>query len=264
MLKIWAVLFLVFFSYHSVAALRSFGHNLSHTDYIPVDHHCTVGIQISGCGTSHYFVGTSPFLLYDYNMSNLYLKFHVKKTKALTHTIEFAYFNTFEKKGTYEFKYDMRAYWAYYILSLSVAPNYKIHINLVGGYFSNEKYPFSLHRPTINKNPTQWNLTTLHEVQVTDHFVMQAELGVIHIFATYPRVHMGASLIYRWKRLLVQFGFTVSSTLDGLIVDTNNLARMDYQQYLLRTAQGYNGEFYRGYIRTDFSLHPEIALQFYF
>lgn len=252
---------------------RPFGHNLSHTDFFPKNT-CSAGLQVIACGNTKWAAGVSPFLLGIYNMANIYFLYRIgEKPNGDRQTVQFAYFNTFGEEDLIDpvrpqFRtnstYQQESVMAYYIYSQSVQENYRLHWNVSVGYYMDDKQPFSLRRPTHYRRDYQLNITTLHEVQATDYMGIQGELGFMHLEDKYPRFHGGASLYFKGKSWLFQFGFTMTSTIDGMFVNPEQPNRYDYQQELRRTTNGYNDPFDEDKIKEDFSLHPEVAIQYLF
>jgi hypothetical protein len=270
-------LFLPFFTNVSLASFydenRPFGHNLSHTDYFPKNS-CSVGLQVVACGNSRWAAGTSPFLLGMYNMANIYFLSRLgREINGNKKTLQLAYFKTYNEENRIypgrpsrrlNSSYQQHSVMAYYIYSQNVRDNYRLHWNVSASYFMDDKHPFSLRRPTYYRRPYQLNLTTLHEVQMTEYMGIQGELGFMHLEDKYPRFHGGASLYFKSKRWLFQFGFTLTSTLDGMFVNPEQPNRFDYQQELRMRTNGYDDPFDKDKIKEDFSLHPEIAIQYHF
>jgi hypothetical protein len=252
---------------------KPFGHNISHTDYFP-EKTCSAGLQVVACGAETWAIGTSPFLIGIYNMANVYfIKRLDREITGNKKTIQLAYFDTFNETDNIStvnpaFRlnstYQQKSVMAYYIYSQDIRDNYRLHWNTSISYFFDEKYPFSIRRPTFYRRKYQLNLTTLHEVKMTEYMGIQGELGMIHLEDRYPRLHTGASLFFKSKHWLVQFGFTLTGTLDGLFVSPDQPTRADYQQELRSRTSGYNGPFDKDKIKEDFSMHPEVAIQYLF
>jgi hypothetical protein len=252
---------------------RPFGHNLSHTDYFP-ENSCSVGLQVVACGKKRWAIGTSPFLISIYNMNNIYFLTRLgREINGNKKTLQVAYFNTFSEEDIdnpnnssrrLNSKYQQHSVMAYYIYSQNVRDNYRLHWNTSVSYFFDDKQPFSLRRPTYHRRKYQLNFTTLHEVKMTEFMGIQGELGMIHLEDRYPRVHTGASLFFKSKHWLFQLGFTLTSTPDGLFVNPVEPNRFDYQQELRLNKNGYNDPFDKNKIKEDFSMHPEIAIQYLF
>lgn len=252
---------------------RPFGHNLSHTDFFP-KRGCSVGFQAVVCGRDTWAAGVSPFLVSVYNMANFYFMTRLgREINGNKKTLQIAYFDTFGEKdivsrinpaNRLNSSYQQKAVWAYYIYSQDIKDNYRLHWNTSVGYYFDDKHPFSLRRPTLRKRKYQLNFTTLHEVKMTEYMGIQGEIGFIHIEDRYPRVHTGASLYFRNKRWLVQFGFSLTATWDGLFVSPEEPNRFDYQQELRMTSAGFNQDFDPTKVKEDFSMHPEFAIQYRF
>lgn len=267
----WLTLFSTFASFHENN--RPFGHNLSHTDFFPKKS-CSVGLQVVACGRETWAVGTSPFLIGIYNMTNIYFLTRIgREINGNKKTLQMAFFDTFSEENKIDpnrptrrlnSHYQQQSVMAYYIYSQNVRDNYRLHWNTSVSYFFDDTHPFSLRRPTYHRRKYQLNFTTLHEIQATEYMGIQGELGFMHLEDRYPRFHGGASLYFKGKHWLVQFGFTLTSTVDGLFVNPEQPNRFDYQQELRMRTNGYNDPFDKNKIKEDFSLHPEVALQYLF
>lgn len=277
-MKIKYFTFLIFVvTFHARAgfheANRPFGHNLSHTDYFPKKS-CSVGVQVIACGRENWAIGTSPFLISIYNMNNLYFIRRLgREINGNKKTLQVAFFDTFSEEdristvnpnARLNSSYQQTSAMAYYIYSQNIRDNYRLHWNTTVSYFFDDKYPFSLRRPTIRRRKYQLNFTTLHEVKMTEYMGIQGEVGLIHLEDLYPRLHTGASLFFKSQRWLFQIGFTLTSTMDGLFVNAMEPNRFDYQQELRIDSRGYEGPFDKNKIKEDFSMHPEIAIQYHF
>ena len=153
---------------------------------------------------------------------------------------------------------------AYYIYSQNIRENYRLHWNASLSYFFDDKYPFSIRRPTFYGRKYQINLTTLHEVKISERVGIQGEIGVIHVEDRYPKIHTGASLFIKTKRWLFQIGLTLTGTVDGLFVNPDQPTRDDYQQELRVLRDGHNGPLDKNKVKEDFSMHPEVAIQYLF
>lgn len=253
--------------------VRSFGHNLSHTNYILEKEKCTFGLQVIGCKIKKSFLGISPFLYAFYNMHNLYYRLNLNSNGTYRNSIELAYFKTFddderpkESSSIFDKIYKMEAVWIYYIFTFNISNGYKLHLNTIGNYYSDDERPFSLRRPTIERNPFQLNISSLHEINLSKHFDLLAEIGALHVLDEYPRVHMGTSFLYKNGKFSAQLGFTFSTTLNGLIIDSANPIRRDLQQFLIYQEAGYKSEYTtrENLIKQDFAIHPEVAIQYNF
>ncbi len=251
-------------------SLRPLGHSFSHTDYLADGHKATAGLQALGIPFPNMLLATSPYLLYEYNMWNLYFRRRVKEGERWIQTIEVAYFKgdrsiSARSKDRYALGYySMEAFWGYYIWTLKLPNKNKLHINTNLNYYSTDKFPFSLHRPTMDRSPFQLNQSVLLEAHLTDSVSLLSELGLLHLNDEYPRVQAGASIFKAFTHWTLQVGFSMTATIDGLFVDHTNQARQDYQQELRWRPEGFYGPLERQKVKEDFALHPEIFFQYYF
>ena len=274
-IKLWPIL-VVIFAFQNTAFSqenKSFGHNVSHNTFVPEDT-CTIGIQLVGCGRSkpQVVVGTSPFLLIWYNMLNLYLGKSFKSSESLEHSFQFSYFKTYsddiEQDPLYlDYRlndgYRQESTMLYYILAKEINSFYKFYLNLSFYYYFIGSHPFSIRRPTLGNRPSQYNITSLHELHIDERNYFQFELGVLHLRAVYPYIHSGASFVHSAKHWLFQFGLSVTSTFSSL-TKAGREDREDYASILFERKKGYNDRMDRNKIKNDISIHPEITLQYFF
>ncbi len=270
------LLVLVIFTFQDTAFSqenKSFGHNVSHNTYIPQDN-CTMGVQLVGCGWSdtQIVVGTSPFLLIWYNMFNLYLGKSFKTSETLEHAFQLSYFETYSddiEEDPYYVDYRLnndyrqQSTMFYYILGKEVSSFYKFYLNVSFYYYFKGSHPFSIRRPTLENRPSQYNLTTLHELHIDERNYFQLELGILHLRAIYPYVHSGASFVHSTKHWLFQFGVSVTSTFSSLTRASRD-DREDYASILFERRKGYDGAVNRSNIKNDISIHPEMTIQYFF
>jgi len=252
---------------------KSFGHNVSHNTFIPEDN-CTVGIQLVGCGWSdpQFVVGTSPFLLIWYNMFNFYLGKSFKTSETVEHAFQLSYFETFSddiEEDPYYVDYRLnndyrqQSTMFYYIFGKKLSSFYKFYLNFSFYYYFKGSHPFSIRRPTLENRPSQYNVTTLHELHIDERNYFQFELGVLHLRAIYPYIHSGASFVHWTKHWLFQFGISVTSTFSSLTRASRD-DREDYARILFERRKGYNERVDRSNIKNDISIHPEMTIQYFF
>ncbi len=246
----------------SEESLKTFGHSLSNTSSVLKSGQCSLGLQATACGlTDDLSIGSSPWLWLGYNMSNLFVRQRVAETEKTQHAFQLGLFKTFEVPVD-RTTYDMEGLWLSYIQSFEIEDHYTLHINYIGNYYTNDRRPFSLRRPTVNRNPFQFNLSSLHEVKLSSGLFLLGELGVLGATEKYPHLHTGASLQVRAKSFLVHIGFTMTSTLTALFSPS---ARYDYHSELISYEEGLDYPFLdEDLIKRDFSIHPEFALQYFF
>lgn len=271
---VWSLFFsfLAYFSTSLAEEVRPFGHNISQTDFLP-QKTCSIGSQVALCSDGEWGIGTIPFLYTTYNMNSLFLRKRIVQDEKTTHSIQAAYFKTIPQQteiyedewGSFEFTpgYDQEAYWLTYIYSHQYSANYRLHLNFSGQYYLNDRQPFSLRRPTINRSPFQYNITSLHEGNLTKNFGIMGEFGVLHLTDKYSRIHTGASLFYKRGGFYAQVGLSMTSTYTSLF-DGRVSGRNDYQAELQSYEDGFNQPLDEEKIQNDFSIHPEVAVQYQF
>ncbi len=247
------------------------GHNVTATSWVLRKGQCTVGFQIVGCGLNdRTTLGTSTFLLNYYDMASVAFR-HVLKDSAETRTaVQLDYFKTYGVRKLREGNailtnggYDMEAVWLMWIKTWRFRPDYHFHVNIHTNYYFNERMPFSLRRPYLDKTPFQLNIMTMHEVDLVSNWVMKGELGIIDALRNPAHLHSGATIGQNFNRLHWHFGFSMTSTLLALFSPSH---RYDYQQHLRAwDIDGYNSNFKdKDDINYDFSIHPELSIQYYF
>lgn len=259
------------------------GQNLSITTETLRQGHCSIGLQLVGCGlTDRLTFGTSPWMWDDYQMANIGFRQAFDVAADERWAVQAIYFKTtaperaqaapdiipldsFEQpasqtpvSGTYE----MEAYWLIVARTKIMSPSYRLHLNGHLNYYVDETMPFSLRRPSLTKSPWQVNLTMLHELKLVDTWSLWGELGVLDLLRDPMRVHTGASLAKSWGSLSGHIGFTLTSTPEALF---SPLSRVDYQQILRFSSwKGYDRELDPERVRMDYALHPEFSLQYTF
>lgn len=262
--------FFIFFIIRAVFALEnvgSLGHNVSHTDYMLGKDTCTIGIQFVGCRAWNFALGSSPLLYVNYNTNNVFTRTTLTKKGPHTHTFESAYFKTFNDQNSTQLShapYHYEAIFAYYIYSFKYDSNVKVHFNTIYNYYINDKYPFSIRRPTVKRSPHQVNIASLIESSVTERIFVLSEFGFLHVTDTYPRLHAGSSLGYRNDVIYMHLGFTMTGTLRGIFVNNQNPNRFDLQQSAFNRRNGYydfDPVADRNAIKEDFSIHAEFSIQ---
>lgn len=262
------------------------GHNVTQTAWVYPKGRCTFGTQLAGCGlTEKLTLATSPWLSYSYNMINANVRYQLSARDTLAKAVQLGYFRTYKtgrklpaeadpnspiydsyycyyawNKSCFT-GYEMDAAWLYFAQSERVSSTYNLHWNVSVAYYWNDKKPFSLRRPQKGDSPWQVNLMTLHEFHMSGPWYLQGELGILGVQRKYPPFHSGASLSYRTKRWLAQFGFSATGSLDSWLARN----RRDYHSEALEYPNGLDEFEYSDYaMRTDFSIHPELLIQYFF
>jgi hypothetical protein len=256
----------------ALAEVRSFGHLLSRNDYILDDHRCVVGLIFSGCRIESTLIGTSPFLIFGYDLNNIFIRQRISESEDIINTIDLGFVDNIHKKNAddefYYFQehelYDMRAGMFSFITTFKVQEKIKVSWNNSLFYYPNYRKPFSLRRPDPKVKKMQLNSTLLFENFFTNNMSMTSELGFLQFNGQYPRIQAGASLDFHSSNFIVKIGFSVTSTWSGFFVNAARTSRNDYQQELLRTSEGYYQTLDTEKTKYDFALHPEINIQYVF
>ena len=237
------------------------GHNLSATSDILKPGYCALGLDVAACGVTRRFtLGTSTWLLYDYNMYSLAGRFVLSQdAKRNRWAMQVNYFKTFpvSRAG----RYKMESTWLKVIRTLNFARHYRMHINFDVAYYQNEQMPFSLRRPYVKNTPWQFNLSALNEVDFVDGWFALFEAGFLDFARTPLHVHGGASIGKVWRNFSFHFGASITSALAAL---DQPLARDDYQQRLRLSSEGYDQYHDPEKVKYDFAIHPEFSFQVLF
>lgn len=230
-----------------------FGHNLSQTSVLLPAKSCTVGIQILACGISNRFsVGTSPWLLTDYSMPNVYLRFGLAESESSRLAYQFSYFKA-ERRNEY-IGYDMEAVWNGFVYSSRIAPAAIAHLNFQVNYYANEVRPFSLRRRSTVNSPWQLNASMLLQADLGAGFFLLGELALLD-FARPPfRFHSGASIGRRSGNWEWHGGYSITAAPRAWF----SPVRVDLGYF--PTDQQVTID----QLQADFSMHPEFSVQYFF
>jgi hypothetical protein len=248
------------------ARFVTLGHNVTQTANGLPPGRCTVGTTILACGAgSDLTFGTSPWLWGSYNMYNIYTRWQIGNTESHKTAFQAAYFKTYETgKDTTRADftgYQMESAWVYWIQSHPITKDYTFHWNIQGAYYWNDRKPFSIRRPQVERNPWQFNLMTLHEVRLVGNFVMQGELGILGVTERWPALHSGVTFGYQGHSWAFQFGASGTGPLSGWF----GTSRHDYHADAVhRSSEGFDRKFTDDELSQDFSIHPEIFIQYVF
>lgn len=248
---------LFLFSFNTFSNNLTYGHNVSHTAYTFFDdQHFTVGSQVAAFGNEKWMVGVSPMLVGVYNMLNLYGRYRLNENL----TLELAYFDTFSEDTE---TYAMNGYGLHFIYLQKLSSKWNIHYNFQFQYYSQDRYPYSIRRPTENRNEAQVNISALNEWTLTNDLFLLGEAGVLHLTDPYPRLHLGSSLGVRFDEFVFTLGGSVTSTFHALYNNPLDDS-YDYHRSLLSKRDGYNRELEIEKIRRDVGFHAESTLQYFF
>jgi hypothetical protein len=259
------------------------GDNVTQTAYVLEKARCTFGSWAAGCGvTDKLMLITSPWLLTQYNMWNFWARLQVEKHESHESAVQLAYFKTYDTGRNYPVEsnpgspmagyycsntlscfngYEMEAAWLYWLSSERITRDYVFHWNFQVAYYWDDTKPFSLRRPQAWKTPWQVNLMSLHEVHMLGPYYLRGEVGFLGIDGKFPALHSGVALQYRKNSWSCQLGATASGYLNAWFTT----GRFDYQaQALSNSRDGLHQNFSDGQLIDDFSIHPEIFLQYTF
>jgi hypothetical protein len=253
-----------------------FGHNLSQTNYVLKSGQTTFGTQVIGYGlTDDLTVATSPWLIVDYSMLSLILKYKFDENRSF----EFSYFKACFRKDAcakktfdgeyvdYEKGYSMEAFWLVMIDRYTINDHYAVNVNYGLQYYANQKMPFSLKRPASDPKPWQIHVTTLNEANLFGPYFMYGEAGALIPFDNQPYIVAGVSAGYKKSNFETHLGFSLTSKYSALF---NPAYRVDAQQKLKQNYKSYYSESDslaiedKSIFDYDYALHPEFSIQYSF
>lgn len=230
---------------------KSIGHNLSSNNNTLYDREWSIGTLYAGYGvTDDLTIGTSLFVLTEYEMFNLMTRYawDVSFTERLG--IDLAYFKTFGGEVYYD-EFEQRTYYTDFIMEAVNAKFtysnqfnnfYRFNTTLSYFYYFDERLPFSFRMDPANNDPFTINLTSLHEFKLNQNLFINLEAGLWGLNYKYLYYHTGASINLQNEILLLGAG--VSTTFSPT----------------------FPSEEAREFVRYDsrYSIHPEIQMQVFF
>jgi hypothetical protein len=240
------------------------GHNMSPTANTLPQGATSAGIYIIGYGLSDdIMLATSPWFHIFYNMNNFILKAKLHQSKETTIGLQVAYFKS-KNQAVYHEDENQNSVYDYYqmeatisnlIYTKKISREYVFSANLGFHHYEDETVPFSVRRESFKDNPYQFNLSTFHELKLGDKVSFGFEVGFLGMNYLYPQILTGLSLNTKVNAWQMQLGFSATGTpkayLSSEKVDSN------------RANNGYISDNKEDGKR-DFSIHPEIQLQYYF
>lgn len=191
-------------------------------------------------------------------MYNLYLRYLLKKNESYSQALQASYYKTDGGSNTYR----MEAGWLNWIHGWHFNSGYIFFLNAQFMYFVDETIPFSLRRPRVWRDPTEFNISTLHEVKLVHGFYLMGELGILGVVRKFPLIHSGASLQWRSNHWLIQIGYSTTATLAA--IGGNRKYRQDVATYISNGDDHGLGDHLAQFIKYDYSLHPEVVIQWYY
>lgn len=240
------------------------GHNLSATGYIPSRGSCLLGIQVLACSINdETLLGTSPWLLQDYQMASLHVRRRIAAAEGWATTYQGSYFQTLGRRDPASLQwspYDMQALWNVFVFSQQTSSHVFVHLNQHLNYYFREEAPFSLRRPSLETSPWQVNSSILIEARMNDGFSLQGEMGLLDWLRPPIHYHIGASLGQRLGNLEWHGGFSFTATADSFSSDS----RLDGRKRLNNAWGPDTADWSHGLDDLDFSVHPEFAISYIF
>jgi hypothetical protein len=237
-----------------------YGHNLSPTTNTLKQDKVSAGIYVLAYGlTDDLMIGTSPWITIDYNMFNFAVRYLIKEQANTRTSLQTHYFKTYDAndRSQYSVAYKMHALTQHLTHSIKASQQVELLFNLSAMYYWNEEIPFSLRRMGATEKSYQFNTTVMLRKHWLDSFSTQYELGILGVNYTYPQLIMGTSAtIELGESWLVQLGFMTTSTPNALLSGPrldNNFKNGLGEKLELRKNR-----------KNDFSVHPEIQLEYFF
>jgi hypothetical protein len=206
----------------------SIGHNLTSNSRTLERDQWSLGTLYLGYGvTDELSVGVSPFLLLNYQMANFLLRHGLQISDRTRLGFDFSYFKTFggrfedvtycppgsdfDGNGCFIQKrhrsgFSMEATAVKVTLSHLVTESYRMNFTLSHFYYFNEEMPFSFRMDPANSDPYAVNLTSLHELRVSQHFFINLEAGFWGLNYQYPYYHAGLTLNLQSEYILFSVG----------------------------------------------------------
>lgn len=246
--------FLMSFIFVSTSAAErtvSLGHNLAMTTEIPEKGTWSLGSYLLGYSfNDSFFMGTSAWMAWNYNSYSVFGRWRLGlNTDYYEHlNLQFSYIQSDKSLGHF---YEQKIGLLWLTTKHSLNEVYRLYTTINYMYFWDETLPFSLRREPFNNQPDQWSLTTLHQIEIRSRWGMNFEVGVLGLTYRTPLMHTGLSFYKLWESFLMQIGVSYSAT-------TNNFLRL-YDNSSQKSSGAYLGT-----QKYDFSMHPEIQLQYNF
>lgn len=233
-----------------------FGHNMSPTTYTLSKGQASIGTYAAIVGvTDELVLGFSPWMYFDYNMYTGVARYARPLNENVRIGGQLIYFKTDRESLDIKEGYQMEAYSGNLTLSYLLPSQSVLHFNYNHMYFKDETVPFSLRREPFNDDPFQSSLTMLVETKLTDRWGVLGEIGALGLNYSYPQVILGSSMHYEFDSFLIQLGFNITSTPISLFSsDRDDANNSNNGQLTTERDQG----------KYDFSVHPEIQIQYTF
>lgn len=254
----------------SLSGSKSFGHLLSSNNNTLKKGKVSIGTLYAGVGiTDNITVAVSPFIWQQFKMYNGYIRSGFKISKNEDIGVDVGYFKTMKENSynsekiyycpedqpdlftcsseVYNYKersnFEMQAWATKITYGKKINSFYKSNITLSYFYFSNDYEPFSFRMDPQNGDNFSLNLTSLHELRLTEKFYINYEIGGWGLNYAYPYIHGGTTVNWQHENFFAGLGF--SATFSPWFPD-NKIK-----------------EFHGGY-DSRMSVHPELQVQMFF
>jgi hypothetical protein len=227
------------------------GHNLTPTSGTLQQGEITAGSYALAIGiTDHLTLGTSPWLIWMYNMPALSARYSFDLDGLFTRlTVEQLFFKTFHYGAN---MYQQESGWTRVTASRRFDHFYTLHTNLGLQYFSDDTVPFSLRPIPTNQTPITWSTSILQELNFTESFGAFVESGLLGL--NYPNryAHFGLSGFYKWSKGYLQLGLSKSIPIGPEQIQTSQF------QVWQNSDGAWRASVYR---KSPAPFHPEIQVQ---
>lgn len=244
-------LLLCLFSANFARAETLLGHNLTPTSNTLHQGEITAGTYALAVGLNeNVTVGTSPWLVWLYNMPALSVRYGLETEGFFTRvSVEQLFFKTF--KYGYNM-YQQQSSWTRITATRRFDGFYSLHGNLGLQYFWDDAVPFSMRPIPTNGTPITLSVSTLHELHFTDSFGAFFETGLLGV--NYPNryAHVGLSGFYKWSRGYVQIGISKTYPIGPEYISLNQFEIWENDQGEWRASV---------YRKSPAPIHPEVQFQ---
>lgn len=200
--------------------------------------------------TDQLTLGTSPWLIWAYNMPALSARYAFELDGFLTRlTVEQLYFKTFH----YGYNmYDQESEWTRVTATRRFDHFYTLHANLGLQYFVNDRVPFSMRPIPTNRTPITWSASFLQELNFSESFGAFVESGLLAF--NYPNryAHVGLSGFYKWPAGYIQLGFSKTLPIGPDRIRTSQFEIWENSEGAWRASV---------YRKNPAPFHPEVQVQ---
>jgi hypothetical protein len=238
---------LIFFAASSALADSFFiGHNLAPSTDLPTKRTWTVGSYlIAYAATDSCLIGTNAWMAWNYNSYSAIARCRIfgETPWFSDSSLQLAYIQSDKSLGD-DYRQTLGIVW--WTIKNTFNDTYTLYTTLNFMHFWDETIPFSLRRDPGNDQPFQFTLSTLHRIKWNEQIGFALEFGVLGLNYRTPLVHNGYSIYKMGEHSLLQAGLSVSGI-------PNNASRLYSHHEPQSIGSGY-----------DYTIHPEVQLQYFF